>query len=523
MTPGRHRVAQVGTGEAVPGHPGPQLADQVVDGQVLEPLRPGQAELPAEVDEHLVAARRRPTEQLVHRLVAADLVGPDAGLDGQHHPERAPGVDLAVLDRRCPPPDGRWLGGRGHNGRRGRSVRSAPAPRALGGVSVELAVELDVGEDRRAGVAGERGPGQVGQHRVLARPDLDQTGQPRQRRLRLHPPHRVGQLVGQQLDQQPAGVGGRCRCRLPVPASRSPTPVCRATSATKAGSRENGPADQVGHPPIAPAGRGRPRGPAPPGGPGRRVPPGPWPRSGRGCRSRETTCPFIRRPRAAMATSVPAMAYWRPATLWLTTSSSSPVDRATLADQAGHLVEVEAGGLGVDDGQPVGGPAAGVPGDLGLLGQPPPPDQLEGDLQGQDAEGDEGAVLARAVAAGDEPAVAPELALVLQLGHLGRGQGDQGHLGHLRAEQHAGRVAYRRPVGQPQGERVVVDHLQQGEAEAGTGEGVGCRPHGAGGGRPRPAARHPCRAPAPPGRGRAGRWAAGRRGPRRWPRPSRRR
>ena len=83
-----------------------------------------------------------------------------------------------------------------------------------------------------------------------------------------------------------------------------------------------------------------------------------------------TTCTSIRRPRAAMATSVPAMAYWAPGDVVVGHLQQLARGPGHAPDQVDHLVEIKAGGLGVDHGQPVGGPAAGVPGDLGLRASP---------------------------------------------------------------------------------------------------------------------------------------------------------
>jgi hypothetical protein len=96
---GGDRVAQVGPGEPVARRPGHDLAGQPSQRPVEDAVGAGQLELPPEVDQHLVAPRRHALEQLVQRLVVAQLVEPHPSLHGQHHPQRRPGSHRPILDR----------------------------------------------------------------------------------------------------------------------------------------------------------------------------------------------------------------------------------------------------------------------------------------------------------------------------------------------------------------------------------------------------------------------------------------
>ena len=92
------RVAQVGARKAVVGrllaHRRHDLAERLARGR----LRARQSELAAEVDQHLVAPRRRALKEVVERLVVVELVRAHTGLDGEHEPQRGAGVDRAVGD-----------------------------------------------------------------------------------------------------------------------------------------------------------------------------------------------------------------------------------------------------------------------------------------------------------------------------------------------------------------------------------------------------------------------------------------
>ena len=204
---------------------------------------------------------------------------------------------------------------------------------------------------------------------------------------------------------------------------------------------------------------------------------------------------------AAIASAVPATAYWRPVALWLTTSTSGrrPAPRSPPRR--------------VDDRQPVGRRAVRVARDVRLHRLAAAVDELERVLELQRPERVQRGELADAVAGGHEALA--DGALGAQLGELRGRQRQQRRLGELGAEQDAVGVAHDAAVGQPQLARVALDDVEQREAELRARVRVGPLPDRARGPRPARGRRaEPLALDALAGEDRAPS-AAGRRSPRR--------
>ena len=153
-----------------------------------------------------------------------------------------------------------------------------------------------------------------------------------------------------------------------------------------------------------------------------------------------------RLPRRSSACAVPAIAYWRPGALWLTTSTS--------------VAEI---GDVLDDRHPVGRDAVGVARYVCLHQLAAAVDERQRVLERERAERVQRGELADAVPGGAE--VLADRALGSELGQLRGGQRDQRRLRELGAEEHAERVPLDAAVGQPQLARVAFDDVDQGEPE----------------------------------------------------------
>jgi hypothetical protein len=281
--------------------------------------------------------------------------------------------------------------------------------------------------------------GQVGQHRGMSGTDLDLPPSPqpahsagsKQRLLRVDPQHRVGELVRQQLDHQPARQLVGVRLALGEP-ERTADEVGDPTADQAAVVDRADGLGEVGAKPVDSAGEGRRvegdvdavQDPQPPAQP---------------CRHLVERCGRRRHD------VLPA--------------------GGVLVDDLGQLAQVS-GDRGDQNGQSLGGQSSSrrVDGRQAkvrrpvsrarhdrLHGHPPLVDQIEGSLERQHIQHHQGADLAEAVPGHDDPGrrgqVGRQRPLGLQLGELGRRMGDQRHLGDLGAVEHPARMAHDRSVG----------------------------------------------------------------------------